>query len=270
MTLRAVSMAAPHARGSTQRGLARVVRGLGCPACAGIDPCRSPRRRSAQRLPRMRGDRPTSASRPRTASRAAPHARGSTPAGPRRERVRHGCPACAGIDPPPACSCQSRRGLPRMRGDRPRLASSGRAQVRAAPHARGSTHEHCVRRIVRQGCPACAGIDPQQSPRGSRTCRLPRMRGDRPCQRLRGHPDPWAAPHARGSTHMIRTAAQFAVGCPACAGIDPTRPQWSPSCPRLPRMRGDRPTTRPPHREPARAAPHARGSTHGRRVRLRP
>ena len=49
----------PHARGSTEYGI-----GFGAirqvyPACAGIDPLEDRKLNSRERLPRMRGDRPT-------------------------------------------------------------------------------------------------------------------------------------------------------------------------------------------------------------------
>ncbi len=152
-----------------------------------------------------------------------------------------------------------------MRGDRPRRIVDGPKLVEAAPHARGSTlrHELVIDRVA--GCPACAGIDPRRSFRRQSRARLPRMRGDRP-QRSRDRPDrPWAAPHARGSTHELDDVPRCEVGCPACAGIDPTAVRGTSQRGRLPRMRGDRPIEPRPSRGNEEAAPHARGSTRTQR-----
>ncbi len=92
-------VAAPHARGSTLPRDPFRPRGVGCPACAGIDPIRRRARPAFARLPRMRGDRPVGVAMSPLVNEAAPHARGSTPRVPRPPRALVGCPACAGIDP---------------------------------------------------------------------------------------------------------------------------------------------------------------------------
>ncbi len=156
--------AAPHARGSTHHELDPVSYKRGCPACAGIDPgtrCPGPSRSG---LPRMRGDRPAPAYPLASVSTAAPHARGSTLDGTDGAIHRHGCPACAGIDPSAFAAKTLRARLPRMRGDRPSVAIVWEHCGRAAPHARGSTRRPAQRRRGPQGCPACAGIDPPRAP----------------------------------------------------------------------------------------------------------
>ncbi len=112
--------AAPHARGSTPKRSRTRAPPRGCPACAGIDPRRAPLAVVRSRLPRMRGDRPASELKPSHAFSAAPHARGSTRPAQVPVVELLGCPACAGIDPPPTKSSRWSLRLPRMRGDRPR------------------------------------------------------------------------------------------------------------------------------------------------------
>ena len=137
----AISTASPHARGSTFpfHLLTRGVKGF--PACAGIDLlprgwiCFGPR------LPRMRGDRPEIGRDRPEADEASPHARGSTCNAGVGIFPVHGFPACAGIDPIGAPGMTRRRGLPRMRGDRPCLGWGGSRRRQASPHARGSTVE---------------------------------------------------------------------------------------------------------------------------------
>ena len=109
----------PHARGST--GLQ--VRPTGIwfvyPACAGIDRTLAGALSKAQRLPRMRGDRPRLLNGTRSFLLFTPHARGSTHF---LYRNRANClvyPACAGIDPRFASASSYFLSLPRMRGDRP-------------------------------------------------------------------------------------------------------------------------------------------------------
>ncbi len=195
-----VTLAAPHARGSTRCGSSSRDRCAGCPACAGIDPPHAARGLACAWLPRMRGDRPWVRSRLRVMSRAAPHARGSTRRGNVDHRRDHGCPACAGIDPRSRrCSARTVR-LPRMRGDRPGPRTSRVALPRAAPHARGSTRLSARVEAPARGCPACAGIDPATCTRMGARPRLPRMRGDRPDSLRAENRELLAAPHARGST----------------------------------------------------------------------
>ncbi len=209
----------------------------------------------------MRGDRPARSRSRRAASRAAPHARGSTPAISRILSTAQGCPACAGIDPPRTLRGTSRRWLPRMRGDRPAALTPTAARKMAAPHARGSTHGRGSLTESHRGCPACAGIDPGCRHAGRGAVGLPRMRGDRPADAVDRVERARAAPHARGSTREAVATAVGDGGCPACAGIDPY-PINTHSLPlRLPRMRGDRPETHLFTVLRTTAAPHARGST---------
>jgi len=70
--------ATPHARGSTRSVDLAEGDCLGYPACAGIDPGLRQRHSTWQRLPRMRGDRPSREFPCGCAARATPHARGST------------------------------------------------------------------------------------------------------------------------------------------------------------------------------------------------
>ncbi len=103
--------ATPHARGSTWPSPPYRGSGSGYPACAGIDPAGRCCSWQSRRLPRMRGDRPVAEAVVPKPGKATPHARGSTQVQLQPAPEQAGYPACAGID--------LRRGLPRMRGDRP-------------------------------------------------------------------------------------------------------------------------------------------------------
>ncbi len=87
------------------------------------------------------------------------------------------------------------------------------------------------------------------------------MRGDRPCSSSHDATMPVAAPHARGSTQSERWYLRWLTGCPACAGIDPSRAGRRTRSNWLPRMRGDRPARASTCSASSGAAPHARGST---------
>ena len=233
--------ATPHARGSTLSAEALRARIGGYPACAGID--LTYRRYFDERdgLPRMRGDRPGVGARSHGAEGATPHARGSTHKTHYATLGTIGYPACAGIDPSRGETRRETRRLPRMRGDRPPHGSRSGGERKATPHARGSTRIHRSFLRLLFGYPACAGIDPSHQRFPAVVCRLPRMRGDRPCAAGRTWVYKSATPHARGSTFAPLIAAPQAYGYPACAGIDPDS-AWPPWPSRgLPRMRGDRP-----------------------------
>ena len=87
------------------------------------------------------------------------------------------------------------------------------------------------------------------------------MRGDRPLTAIPGRFRQPATPHARGSTFTGLPAGTDEEGYPACAGIDRSSRATSPTPPRLPRMRGDRPPGGNSPGMPKEATPHARGST---------
>ncbi len=90
---------------------------------------------------------------------------------------------------------------------------------------------------------------------------LPRARGDRPSSSVNVWAGLQAAPRTRGST-LGKTAEQHEVnGCPAHAGIDPSRTRPAQIARRLPRARGDRPSKSRRRNCRHRAAPRTRGST---------
>ena len=172
--------ATPHARGSTHPCCTRRRRTRGYPACAGIDLRMVHDADLRSRLPRMRGDRPTAGHGAGGPQQATPHARGSTSTTIRDNLPWDGYPACAGIDPVPVRAEPGTPGLPRMRGDRPLHARPFQPQLKATPHARGSTSRFTRSRPPGLGYPACAGIDPSRARGSAEQNGLPRMRGDRP------------------------------------------------------------------------------------------
>ena len=125
-------------------------------------------------------------------------------------------------------------GLPRTRGDGPRIRRGAARHDRASPHTRGWTCCRWFPYPKPRGFPAHAGMDPpSRSHAGSKSSgeASPHTRGDRRGPR----PDsPEAAsPHTRGWTAVLLT------GFPAHAGMDPCeRPALARG---LPRTRGDGP-----------------------------
>ena len=71
------------------------------------------------------------------------------------------------------------------------------------------------------------------------------MRGDRPSLYKLPRVLPLFTPHARGSTFGGARCIRAPKVYPACAGIDPQAAEGWAGYASLPRMRGDRPTTRP-------------------------
>ncbi len=113
------SETSPRARGSTSHAHRGDARGDDFPACAGIDPLDRSEPAQARGLPRVRGDRPENRREGGTLFTTSPRARGSTPAPHDALLLLPDFPACAGIDPPSLATPRPRRGLPRVRGDRP-------------------------------------------------------------------------------------------------------------------------------------------------------
>jgi len=150
----------------------------------------------------MRGDRPYQQFINAQHDVFTPHARGST-AMMKQDKLKHLVyPACAGIDLGAANKYTGARGLPRMRGDRPRQVIAAFPLFEFTPHARGSTLLKCAQCGDRPVYPACAGIDPVQTPVTGYVKCLPRMRGDRPRPGVPGADVFEFTPHARGSTPL--------------------------------------------------------------------
>ena len=148
-----------------------------------------------------------------------------------------------------------------MRGDGPQRRESNQGQDAVAPRARGWTPGVYDNISNADGCPACAGMDPQQRGLGARAGGLPRVRGDGPWRSPPMIDTSQVAPRARGWTRGARPQLVVHLGCPACAGMDPflcatvARSVW------LPRVRGDGPSPRTKRRFIRSVAPRARGWT---------
>ena len=170
-------------------------------------------------------------------------------------------PACAGIDPLVAQVDAGVCGLPRMRGDRPRLEQGCTGTTTFTPHARGSTRARRVAVMADVVYPACAGIDRYLKKCAHGCLSLPRMRGDRPLLTIGQSCHALFTPHARGSTVSRLLSQARREVYPACAGIDLCEASYAFTCDRLPRMRGDRPRPRFIGCIGIQFTPHARGST---------
>ena len=195
------------------------------------------------RLPRSRGDGPTPSAFLVDLLEAAPLTRGWTQTPVSVVQCRLGCPAHAGMDPP---TLSRRRGicrLPRSRGDGPQRAPVQRGARGAAPLTRGWTRLRESRHDASTGCPAHAGMDPPHTGSGGRVPRLPRSRGDGPAWIEDRGEHSAAAPLTRGWTPVPALHLGRTHGCPAHAGMDRASSRATPRVARLPRSRGDGPTT---------------------------
>ena len=152
-----------------------------------------------------------------------------------------------------------------MRGDRPCVGWRERTVLEFTPHARGSTASGGRQREVHRVYPACAGIDLVHVKLPPIVFSLPRMRGDRPAGIAYVSECLGFTPHARGSTSNTGCIRYLFRVYPACAGIDRSMPTTDQSFDRLPRMRGDRPSTFCVKTGSLKFTPHARGSTRTKR-----
>ena len=115
-------------------------------------------------LPRLRGDGPADDPIDLEWSAVAPPTRGWTHLIYRRSRQAYGCPAYAGMDLSPYLPPILSKRLPRLRGDGPVSHAMSAATLPVAPPTRGWTPSR--NRTVAgslNGCPAYAGMDPQDS-----------------------------------------------------------------------------------------------------------
>ncbi len=253
--------APPHARGWTPNDVVRQLCAWGSPARAGMDPPPPSAWPSRLGLPRTRGDGPATKREAMSHRTAPPHARGWTRHEERSHESPHGSPARAGMDPRRAARWAAARGLPRTRGDGPKLLSDYRPLVQAPPHARGWTLARAVGLEGSIGSPARAGMDPTGPARRIRRRRLPRTRGDGPPVDLRMALTPRAPPHARGWTPESPQLRGPGLGSPARAGMDPRSNEEIRDSVWLPRTRGDGPERGPYTFLLYKAPPHARGWT---------
>ncbi len=213
----------PHARGSTCPFFSLLIFWSVYPACAGIDRNSFFYLSPSLGLPRMRGDRPTTAPIVFSTKKFTPHARGSTYTTATLFKRKCVYPACAGIDPNYSCHFPAPGCLPRMRGDRPLFYIAVADNDWFTPHARGSTYRKPAGKTLQNVYPACAGIDPLVHGGHGVYIRLPRMRGDRPQNLPISVIRSGFTPHARGSTRGRPSRLDSGRVYPACAGIDLSR-----------------------------------------------
>ncbi len=151
--------------------------------------------------------------------------------------------------------------LPRVCGDGPRSAGSKVTDTAAAPRMRGWTLPIAMRSFRLSGCPAYAGMDPRRPARKRCGAWLPRVCGDGPWTEEQEGLFKAAAPRMRGWTRACRRRGIGLHGCPAYAGMDPSRRRCCKGTARLPRVCGDGPTWAAITYAPAAAAPRMRGWT---------
>ena len=226
-----------------------------------MDPWRNSAAGCSPRLPRTRGDGPSTRRCCPVSCGASPHTRGWTLVDREREPLQRGFPAHAGMDPALALRRSPFPWLPRTRGDGPSPILVTRFRSKASPHTRGWTRSIPARRQSARGFPAHAGMDPGFTADVQPHQRLPRTRGDGPAKAKARTRKAKASPHTRGWTREIRIPGPGQVGFPAHAGMDPDRTSCRSTSDRLPRTRGDGPFTLDEAWSGGRASPHTRGWT---------
>ena len=220
-SIRSLAEASPRSRGWT-RGAGLSAPGIhGFPALAGMDPFLGSHWRAAYGLPRARGDGPRRISAGLLRGTASPRSRGWTrPRSPRAPPVG-GFPALAGMDPSHPGAHQAPSGLPRARGDGPRVSTLRHVWETASPRSRGWTPALGWWRTTGRGFPALAGMDPHRTRRRTIVARLPRARGDGPVSWSIRLGESRASPRSRGWTRELGLRRRRVAGFPALAGMDP-------------------------------------------------
>ena len=215
-------------------------------------------------LPRTRGDGPGPSVSIGLPEQASPHTRGWTPSPSCPRRPRGGFPAHAGMDPPDPPACRRGKGLPRTRGDGPRVLPHAWRRREASPHTRGWTLAVRLLPMPHPGFPAHAGMDPTAGDECAPRLWLPRTRGDGP-DHVGAEPlAEVASPHTRGWTRPQDVLQALAGGFPAHAGMDPRYARHTGYFRGLPRTRGDGPYRWRAQTWFGPASPHTRGWTQRR------
>ena len=238
----------------------------GFPAPAGMDRGHPPPFRPSEGIPRTRGDGPITRARGSSPGWDSPHPRGWTGDASQSASRRPGFPAPAGMDPRTQRTRHGGHRIPRTRGDGPGGGGALGGSGMDSPHPRGWTRQALHPRPVRRGFPAPAGMD--RSPRlaSSVSSGIPRTRGDGPSRSSAASLLPSDSPHPRGWTLPADGGCGVQGGFPAPAGMDPSgRPARRPR-PRIPRTRGDGPSTCFSGGSLNADSPHPRGWTLGERL----
>ena len=251
----------PHPRGWTLYDRFPPPMPDGFPAPAGMDPRISPRPAAPRRIPRTRGDGPTTQPSGKGTQADSPHPRGWTVDALRRQADDLGFPAPAGMDPGRAAAHVGDRRIPRTRGDGPVLAHQWRSALADSPHPRGWTRRARQRAESGAGFPAPAGMDRLLLVASLVLFRIPRTRGDGPMRGKSAAAGRSDSPHPRGWTRAAGSAGREGRGFPAPAGMDHAAPRPSRWRARIPRTRGDGPDVPADAEGAAGDSPHPRGWT---------
>ena len=251
----------PHPRGWTPGQPGRPWDVDGFPAPAGMDRRSDTGLRRSLRIPRTRGDGPERGVGTGARIPDSPHPRGWTRLRRKQLTDEQGFPAPAGMDPRQPRRWLPRGGIPRTRGDGPGRWDRGAGAPADSPHPRGWTgvgRDHGRRR---QGFPAPAGMDPEQGAPVRRHQGIPRTRGDGPAALLAVAAARADSPHPRGWTREHDRIEADAEGFPAPAGMDRRSRRLSRPRGRIPRTRGDGPSSPSSAIAATRDSPHPRGWT---------
>ena len=194
---------------------------------------------------------------------ASPHPRGWTLRWVPGVAAHEGFPAPAGMDPRPQHQPRPPLRLPRTRGDGPVSTAPAWMPAKASPHPRGWTPERDLNDMDARGFPAPAGMGPLPRAAWLHIVRAsPHPRGWTPL--LVGvHIPPRGFPAPAGMDRAPSGCASSSARLPAPAGMDPRILRPRARRRRLPRTRGDGPSSRRAPRLTTPASPHPRGWTSG-------
>ena len=151
------------------------------------------------------------------------------------------------------------RGLPRLRGDGPHSYPLDQRPNPAPPPTRGWSRRFMGGPRGDSGSPAYAGMVPKTAPARSSLIRLPRLRGDGPDARVLSCDRSQAPPPTRGWSRREDFLRRLIQGSPAYAGMVPDQAPRRRGQRRLPRLRGDGPSSMHGARRYWAAPPPTRG-----------
>ena len=252
-------LVAPRERGWPRLRAALTELAAGCPARAGMAPVHPMLLPLSPWLPRASGDGPCRCAPTTTSLRVAPRERGWPHTLLKIRNGQTGCPARAGMAPTyRSCAAISRR-LPRASGDGPWKRRWLLPKSAVAPRERGWPRDAPDLVNLVLGCPARAGMAPENQATAKKTIGLPRASGDGPHS---AWVSVWwrvVAPRERGWPPRPRSPPAATAGCPARAGMAPSTQPAGTACWWLPRASGDGPPNKPTDAVDELVAPRERG-----------
>ena len=253
----------PYSRGWSPHACSPCTDGAILPVFAGMVPHHGCLARRTCYSPRIRGDGPSTRSRPGSMLAFSPYSRGWSCGRYQRHHPAAILPVFAGMVPGVGCGDSNGEHSPRIRGDGPSKSLLRPSHSAFSPYSRGWSHAQGRYLITLTILPVFAGmvlLPPSMVPKPPY---FPRIRGDGPMHLYdQGGFIPFP-PYSRGWSPWLSGPRRTRYIFPVFAGMVPSTVAAAEITLYSPRIRGDGPTTISCHIISVRFSPYSRGWSWG-------